>query len=134
MDGISKPNSCICSELHRKSDLGFIRVGQQIIPGIKGNSVYIAPLTHIHKPIGDAIWIEAHGAPDLGLENVPPDVIEDIYQQRGGLFGISTCSVGFLSSDETRTHTVFNGKEFADAEDGDKNCGLQPHLYHTSWR
>lgn len=121
MDGIKKPNSCICSELHRKSDLGFIRVGgSKLLPGIQGTTVYIAPLTHITKPIGDAIWIEAHGAPDLGLDNVPPDVIEDIYQQRRGLFGITTCSLGFLSSNEMQTHTVFNGKNFIDADEGDK--------------
>lgn len=117
MEGMDHPESCICSDLHTKGDLGFIRVGgAKLVPEIKGKSVWINPLTHIHK-YDKFIIMEAHAAPDTGLGDVPPELIYDIYQRRTGLFGIDKCSVGYLSSKEQQEHPEFNGEDYGEKKE-----------------
>lgn len=122
MAGIDRPESCICSELdkNKKGDLGFIRVGgAKLLPDIEGTSVWIAPLTHIHK-IASTIWIEAYASPNVGLDEVPPEIKMDIYQRRHGIFGIKDCSPGYLSPQEMQQHTGFDGKDYENASKEDQ--------------
>ncbi len=120
MGGVDRTESCICSDLHTKGDLGFIRVGgSKLLPDIEGRSVWISPLTHIHK-IESTLWIESHAAPDTGLDDVPPELKEDIYQRRFGIFGINKCSAAYLSAKEMQQNTGFDGKDYDDADESDK--------------
>jgi hypothetical protein len=127
MDGVDRPESCIASNFHLKGNFGFIRVkGSKLLPAIAGTCAWIAPLTHIHK-IENTLWIESHAIPDANLGYVPPELKDDVYQRRNGIFGIKECSIGLLSSQELQENSGFEGEDYKDVASKDDQ-----HFWTTS--
>lgn len=112
-EGMDSGESCVGGKLHESGEWGWLRVsGTKAFP-LEGSKVWVNLLTHIHR-IGTHIVFEGHMIPDTTLDYLPFEVKRDIRQRREGLFGIKTCSVGYLSSKELMTHKEFDTDKYKD--------------------
>ncbi|MDD3840106.1 MAG: hypothetical protein PHP06_05975 [Clostridia bacterium] len=129
-DGMDNCESCVGGKLHISGDWGWIRVGGTKAFPIEGGSVWIGLLTHIHK-IGTHIVFEGQMVPKTVMDYIPFELKRPLRQRRNGLFGIETCSVGYISAGELETHKEFNTekyKEYFSAEE----LGRIPKKMNTS--
>jgi hypothetical protein len=110
-EGMDVCESCVGGKLHTEGDWGWIRVGGTKAFPIEGSKVWIGLKAHIHK-IGTHVVFEGLMTPDTPLDYVPFELKRGLRQRRGGLFGIQTCSVGYISAQEHASHKEFNPQEY----------------------
>lgn len=110
-EGMDNCESCVGGKLHVEGDWGWIRVGGTKAFPIDGSAVWIGLRSHIHK-IGTHIVFEGLMTPNTPLDYVPFEIKREIRQRRGGLFGIKTCSVGYISAREHAFHKEFDTTQY----------------------
>lgn len=112
-EGMDNCESCVGGKLHISGDWGWLRVGGTKAFPIEGGAVWIGLLTHIHR-IGTHIVFEGAMTQKTTLEYVPWELKRDIRGRRGGLFGIESCSVGFISGRELEHHKEFKTERYTE--------------------
>lgn len=112
-EGMDNCESCVGGKLHIFGDWGWLRVGGTKAFPIEGGAVWIGLLTHIHR-IGTHIIFTGAMTQKTVLDYVPWELKMHIRQRRSGLFGIETCSVGFITPKEMESHKEFDVKDFSE--------------------